>query len=424
MILGFVLLLVLVVFFIAYPAYRYRKPVSHESIGVNQSAEAVENLRLFRKNEADLAAQLAGGQISASQHAELLVELQRTLIADQHSLRQKTSATAMGFGGVLVGGLALVVVVGSLFFYYKKGALADVAVHALQQSKMEQDYKDMLQNKAASPERAQELISAYQERTQAHPENIQYWFLLARAQMEVGQFGAAASAYQEVLKRDKQSAMVMAEAAQAIFLRDGNKTSEEVVSLARNALTLEPENTMAMGLLGIAAYNTKDFKSCIRYWQKAVDLLGENSQGAQALVAGIEKAKSAYVAAGGKLEDLTAKSIYSITLEVKLGPKAKVKPDQVVFVYARTFQGMPMPLAIQRLKVSDLPKTVQLDESMAMSPAASLATAEKVEVLARVSETGSAQAKMGDWLARQGPVDMKAIPEKIVLEINDQYQGN
>jgi len=101
-----------------------------------------------------------------------------------------------------------------------------------------------------------------------------------------------------------------------------------------------------------------------------------------------------------------------------------VTQDQVVFVYARAWQGSPMPLAIARIKVKDLPTTIQLDETMAMSPAASLATATDIEVVARVSPSGSAKAEVGDWLAKHGPVSMKSVPDHIELEINEQFTGD
>jgi cytochrome c-type biogenesis protein CcmH len=187
---------------------------------------------------------------------------------------------------------------------------------------------------------------------------------------------------------------------------------------------LDPKNTIALGLLGMDAFIRKDYRDTIRYWQKSLDIMGAESSSSQAISAGIEKAKQAYVADGGKLEDLLAKSPYTIKLAVSLGARPKVTQDQVVFVYARAWQGSPMPLAIARIKVKDLPTTIQLDETMAMSPASSLGTATDVEVIARVSPSGSAKAEVGDWLAKQGPVSMKSVPELIQLEINEQFTAD
>ena len=60
-----------------------------------------------------------------------------------------------------------------------------------------------------------------------------------------------------------------------------------------------------------------------------------------------------------------------------------------------------IPLAIARLKVSDLPTTVVLDNTMAMRPDMNLQSAQKneqqVELVARISRSDNAIAASGDW---------------------------
>lgn len=77
-----------------------------------------------------------------------------------------------------------------------------------------------------------------------------------------------------------------------------------------------------------------------------------------------------------------------------------------MFVYARAWQGAKMPLAIAKIKVSELPKRIVLTEAMAMTPAMSLGSVDQVEVVARISQDGTATAKAGDWQGSIGPVDV------------------
>ena len=81
-----------------------------------------------------------------------------------------------------------------------------------------------------------------------------------------------------------------------------------------------------------------------------------------------------------------------------------------------------MPLAIAKFPVSELPKTVRLDKSMSMAPGMDLTTAPQLEVVARVSKSGSPMAAPGDWQAAQGPLTLPDIKAPLALVIESQIQ--
>ena len=76
-----------------------------------------------------------------------------------------------------------------------------------------------------------------------------------------------------------------------------------------------------------------------------------------------------------------------------------------------------MPLAVKRLRAADLPVTVVLDDSMAMTPAMRLSNFPEVRVGARISGSGQAMPQSGDMEGEVGPVKPGASgPVEVVIE--------
>lgn len=105
------------------------------------------------------------------------------------------------------------------------------------------------------------------------------------------------------------------------------------------------------------------------------------------------------------------------TVSIKPELAAKAAPTDIVFIYARAPQGPPMPLAVLRAQVKDLPLTFHLDDSMAVAPMAPhLSSFAEVEVGARISKSGEARAQSGDLQGIVRPVRLGSADVKVVID--------
>lgn len=406
--------------FIGWPLLKFGRNKNH--LTADDVADRLdENIRLFREHMAELDQQLATGRLDEQQHAQLKLEQERALLDDEASLERAQSAPVVNIGPKSFLLLSVVVIGAALLLYQGLGASDDVKLQQALQQKHIQDLADMQQNRTPDPRRARDLVRLLEARLADEPEQAQYWFFLARTAMEQNDFAKAVGAYQQVLERDKESSMVMAELAQAMFLRDGNKMTPPTADLAKAAIERDPNNSMALGLAGIDAFGNKDYPNAIRYWQRVLSVIDTNSAEAQSIEAGIDKALTLYAASGGDQASLQkAINGRQINLTVSMAAGIAANPEQLVYVYARAWQGPKMPLAITRIKVSELPAQVLLTEAMAMSPAMSLGQATQVELVARISQDGGANAKPGDWQGSVGPIDVQAVPAGLHVTIDHQ----
>lgn len=417
---GAVLLSLMALGFIFWPLIRYGKQPNGQP-GEVVADRLAENVRLFHEHIAELELQLAAGRIDQAQFNQLKVEQERSLLDDEADIRAAQQNRTMGAGFKTLSVIALLVVAASWALYQQLGRSADVEIRLAQELKKELDDSDYQAGRTPDTARARELVRLIEARLADDPEQLQYWFFLARMQMDLNNFSQAVSSYEQVLQRDAGSSMVMAELAQAMFLRDGNKISEPIMNLVGKVLKAEPDNTMALGLAGINAFGKKDYVNAIKYWEHTVRLTGQDSPGSQALMSGIEHAATLYFAEGGTEASLAAaRAGRQLVINISLADGVKADPEQIVFVYARTWQGAKMPLAITRVTVSELPKRVTLTEEMAMTPAMSLGSVDNVELVARISQDGTATAKAGDWQGSLGPVDMTSVPADLNITIDQQ----
>jgi cytochrome c-type biogenesis protein CcmH len=385
-------------------------------VAAEKSGPDATQLDLYREHLTDLESSFARGEIDTKQFDELKIELQKTLIAEGAA---ELVNTRRGGGKKIVLTLAVLVPVLGLLLYSQWGNKKDWDIYqlleAVPKAESQEDYDKKLR----------ELVVMVQARLNQTPDNLQLTHLLAQTAMTLQDYDQAVDAYRKILVQFPDSPGIIANLAQAMFYRAGNVVTPEVREYTHKALQLAPMLPEMLGLAGIDAKNQGDYRSAIRYWKTAVQHMDPGSRAAQGYLNGIAKAEQALLAAGEKLEeektqDKPDPAGARIQLHVTLADSVRIQGGETLFVYARAWQGPKMPLAIQKLAASQLPLDVNLDESMAMAPGMTLRSFPELELVARISKSGSATAQSGDWQGSLGPVKLDTLNGVQSLVISEQ----
>ncbi|HUA78915.1 MAG TPA: tetratricopeptide repeat protein, partial [Dyella sp.] len=255
----------------------------------------------------------------------------------------------------------------------------------------------------------------------AQPNDAQGWLLLAQADMEMQQPDQARDAFEHVLKIRPNDTTAMVGWAEAdSTARPDHLIEGRARDLLEQSVKLEPDNQRGLWLLGISDFQHSRYADAASTWRILQPLLQPGSSVAQAVAQQIALADSRAASAspGSAASDKPPQEA-ALRVDVTLAPalKTRLATGDTLFVYARSENGPPMPLAVARLDASKLPTTVTLTDAMSMMPSMKLSSVTRVIVGARVSRSGNAIAQAGDLEGDAGTIDVHSpSPVHIVID--------
>lgn len=243
------------------------------------------------------------------------------------------------------------------------------------------------------------------------------WAMLARSYNVLGNFKEAAGAYGKAIALLPADAQLLADYADALAMAQGQKLEGKPLEILGQALKVDPANLKALALAGTAAFERKDYRGAVDYWEKVVAAAPADSEFARSIGSSLDEARAL---AAGRVPAAALPAIMppppapvaqpaapaALSGTVSLAPQlaSKARPDDTVFIFARAEKGPRMPLAIASKPFRELPASFTLDDSSAMTPDMKLSGAGPVMIVARISRSGNATAQSGDLEGMIGPV--------------------
>ncbi|MEK7303026.1 MAG: c-type cytochrome biogenesis protein CcmI, partial [Pseudomonadota bacterium] len=264
-----------------------------------------------------------------------------------------------------------------------------------------------------------------------NPEDIEGWIMLGRTYAIMERYTEASNTYAKLVELVPNNPQILSDYADVLAMKNQGNLAGKPTELIFEALRIDPQYPKALALAGTAEFEQGKFEQAAVHWEKLLGLIPADSQLAKSVKESIDEAKT--LAAGGQVAaseqqakipeaqqqpqqanvlpekasvDATVPVSISISGQVSISKElaSKASPNDTLFIYARAKTGPKMPLAILRLKASDLPATFTLTDDMAMTPTMKMSSFPEVVIEARISKSGQAVPASGDLQGFSQPV--------------------
>lgn len=260
---------------------------SAESDRKTEDERKQANIAVYRDQLSELESDLQNGIVSQEQYAQDRDEIQRRLLEDTKaatSERKATTAPATARNTAYAVGAIIPLV--AIVFYLNVGTPKSIT-------------GEPVATRPASPasgERSQEQIeanvAALAERLKSNPSDAQGWTMLARSYSSMGKFAEAAGAYTKLTELTPNDADLWAEYAFATAMANGRSLEGRPTELIDRALKIDPQNAKALQLAGSAAFQAKDYKKAVGYWERVLKQVPPGSEVAETIQSRIDEAKT------------------------------------------------------------------------------------------------------------------------------------
>lgn len=237
-----------------------------------------------------------------------------------------------------------------------------------------------------------EIVTSLEERLVGTPDDIGGWRMLGRSYQSMKRYDESIAAFEKAMALEKgQNADTLIALAVVLMEQQGGTMTERAGGLFENSLALAPNNSNALFYGGVAAAGRGNTALAADRWeillnQDAPPEVRDLLQGKISEWRGLP-APSAEVSA----------ALITLNISLSDAARADLPSDATLYVIARDPAQPSPPIAVTPRRLAELPATVTLSDRDAMMPGRPLSGFQDLEIIARVSLSGTPMAQSGDW---------------------------
>ena len=382
-------------------------PIIKTRPSLAQDDRQLQNIAIAREKKSLLETQLSEGEVSQEEFESAFLDLQTSLALD---LERSEPTEHRHRGSWAIWVVLVVLPLLSFGFYFQFGEYRVIENPSLAQVPAQRDL-------AVSPENmsVEEMVELVKQRLRDNPEDANGWFILGRTLMSLQKIDQAVAAYQRTYDLVGEDPGVLLSLADALAMQQQGIMAGEPEQLVLRALEISPQEPNGLWLAGLAAEQNQEFALAHDYWTRLLPLIDEDPESireVRGLIDALEQIDP-------KLQsDLATGAILTLAVSLSEAIQHLANENDSVFVYAKAMNGPPMPLAVKRLSVAELPARITLSDDDAMVASMKLSSFDEIIVGARVSKSGNPIAQVGDLYFEIKGVDTNNLPPELALSIS------
>ena len=415
------------------PTLLRNRDVQHE----NLEHDAV-NITVYRDQLAELDKDLENDILTQEQYNKSKLELQQRMLQDvpeEEKMIIKTNKRTHNIA--LSTFITLVLPLAAVFLYLAIGDTRGLLPQA-QLANATQMNRSGGNESPAGHDNFSSVLENLIARLKDNPNDIEGWIMLGRTYAIMERYTEASNTYAKLVELVPDNPQILSDYADVLAMKNQGSLAGKPTELIHAALRIDPQYPKALALAGTAEFEQKKFAQAAEHWEKLLAVIPADSQLAKSVKDSIDEAKS--LASSNKVtvsasqenkapqqisnqsekpvEAATPSSAIAISGQVTINENlvSKASPNDTLFIYARAKTGPKMPLAILRLKASDLPATFTLTDDMAMTPTMKMSSFPEVVIEARISKSGQAVPASGDLQGFSQPVKIGNNNIAIVID--------
>lgn len=367
---------------------------------VDNSHRDDTNVTLYHEHKAEIEKDFQQGSIDEENYQYLLAELNKSLLQDIEENKKASASEVIENKNISIFWpvtLTFFILGFSFFMYHQSGSYEKLS----QPMQTAQDHQMSEQDEA---QKMIDYIKSLIDLTVKEPDNSDAWYGLGQSFINIGEFDKAIEAYDQVIRIEGESAEMLGAKAQAHYYKENQTISPTVQGYIDRALAIDPEDASTNILIGMHNFMNQNYEVAIKHWETVIHS-GKTNVNAQALTEAVAEAKNRLLnpttAQPAPMNDTATgpQLIVNVDVSEEITNKLIQGEDKTVFIYAISSdtQNGRMPVAAVKMRASDLPTTIVLNDAKAMSPQAKISDVEKVHIYAVVSASGSVGIKSGDY---------------------------